>query len=244
LNRHRVSSLGLNGIEAFGIAPQPLIVVRQCWLQTVDGIGGFLRFHSTRQRGSMNYDPVQSKKIAAPSHSRPTSPSSVQFSLSDLLCGIGICAVGITVLMYASQAWLMLIASVTLIAFLVELLVAIYQPGAPRAFAIGFVTWGLIYLGTVGLLLPDEYYSTNCVLPTSRILQFLYQQWHSSASANAIAKALPNLAASEREAFFRTGQLMWTWVFAICGGFLARELQRGNFDLRKLSQFRDSPPRR
>jgi hypothetical protein len=191
----------------------------------------------------MNYDPAPLKKTAAQAASRPTAPSPVQFSLSDLLCGIGLCAFGITVLLYASQTWLMLIAAITLLAFLVEVLVAIYQPGAARAFAIGFITWGIIYLGTVGLLLHDEY-TANCILPTSRILQFLYNQWHSSSSANAIAKALPNLAVSEREAFFRTGQLMWTWVLAICGGFLARELQRGNFDLRKLPQFHESPPRR
>jgi hypothetical protein len=208
-------------------------------LQTADRLGGLMRFHSTSERGSMNYDPAPLRKTAAKAASRPTSPSSVQFSLSDLLCGIGICALGITVLLYASQAWLMLISSVTLIAFLVELLVAIYQPGAPRAFAIGFITWGLIYLGIVGLLLRDEN-STNCVLPTSHILQFLYGQWHSSARANAIAKALPVLAESERDAFFRTGQLLWTWVLAICGGFLARELQRGNIRVDKILSFRDA----
>jgi hypothetical protein len=185
----------------------------------------------------MNYDPAPLKKTAVQGASRPTSPSSVQFSLSDLLCGIGFCALGITVLMYASRAWLMLVASVTLLAFLVEVLVAIYQPGARRAFAIGFITWGLIYLGTVGLLLRDEY-TASCVLPTSRILQFLYGQWHSSASAKAFANVLPSLAEAERQVFFRTGQLMCTLVLAVCGGFVARQLQRGNFDLRKLSQFR------
>ena len=219
-----------------------LIHSRWLWQGTAgprppDTLGGLMRFHSTRDRGSMNYDPAPLKRTAAQAASRPTAPSSVQFSLSDLLCGIGLCAVGITVLMYASRAWLMVVASVTFLAFLVELLVAIYQPGARRAFAIGFITWGLIYLAPLDCCCMTSTRRTVYCQPATFCNSFTGSGIHRPARTPSLM-FFPILAESERQVFFRTGQLMCTWVLAVCGGFAARELQRGNFDLRKLSRFR------
>jgi len=150
-----------------------------------------------------------------------------QFSLRSFLVAVAFCAVAIAALLNASEAWLAGVATVTIGLFMVEALVAIYCPGARRAFAVGFLVWGAIYFAVHNFLLAG--YSSS-VLGTAMILQLAFEGMHPETSASIRSHSGFALG-HYYELYMHIGEFLWTLVLGGCGGLLARMLWQ-----RKLQQ--------
>ena len=71
---------------------------------------------------------------------------SLRFSLRSILLAVALAALGTAALVNASQAWLCAIASLSLAVLLTGVTLALNTKGSLRAFWIGFLTWGPLYL--------------------------------------------------------------------------------------------------
>ncbi len=178
--------------------------------------------------------------MSAPKHESVTAEirsihsqgGGIRFSLRWLLVGIALCAVGVAALVNASTMWLRVTASLTLLAFAVVLLVAICSTGARRAFMLGFLAWGIIYLVVVGLILRDENNEINewppTILLTSQALQCLHTAVFRQVGTyppGDLNAGLP-IYGPDHDMFMKIGQLLWAWILAMCGGLVAKFLYR------------------
>jgi hypothetical protein len=95
-----------------------------------------------------------------------------RFSIAGLLWAVGLCAVGMACLMFASTPWAGAVLSVTLGILTLALLGLFYRRGERRAFWVGFVLCGWSYMtlscgpGFIGYLRPQ--------LVTSKLLVWAY----------------------------------------------------------------------
>ncbi|HVT29879.1 MAG TPA: peptidoglycan-binding protein [Lacipirellulaceae bacterium] len=90
-----------------------------------------------------------------------------RISLRGLLLLVGLLAIVIPSLKYASDGWLVWVASFAIVAFLVALIVALVDRGPRQAFAIGFATTMLAFA-----VAPSSPWRDG--LPTTRLLRYIY----------------------------------------------------------------------
>jgi hypothetical protein len=118
--------------------------------------------------------------ISTPERSWPTGlksakhPSRMRFSLRALLVAVTMCALGVAAVVRASHVTLGVVSVATLVAFLVALSTAIYWVGPRRAFAAGFLAWGVPYAVLALWALPGEADESSCKLITSQFLHSFY----------------------------------------------------------------------
>jgi len=113
---------------------------------------------------------------------RPTEPVSntanhlprMRFSLRSLLVAVTMCALGIVAVVRASHVTLGVVSVATLVAFLVALSTAIYWVGPRRAFAVGFLAWGVPYAALALWVCAEEPDETRSKLITSHFLHSFY----------------------------------------------------------------------
>jgi hypothetical protein len=112
-----------------------------------------------------------------------------------------------------------------MIMFLFGLLCAAILSGSRRAFAIGFVLWGVSYLALVGLVLQKENDGMGS-LATTRLLKTVYGSIVREVRAPLPSATLSGIAPGtsyipRHDLFMKSGQLMWSWVFGLVGGVAA-----------------------
>jgi len=119
-------------------------------------------------------------------HSSTIDDVMFRLSLRELLSFVALVALGITSLRYASDAWLALVAGVTMIALFVALIVAVVDRGPRQAFAIGFaltaIAYGAVLMtgqttrGNSGNVtsINVEFNTWEGRLPTTRLLRYVH----------------------------------------------------------------------
>src|SRR5262245_43996859 len=118
--------------------------------------------------------------VSTPERSWPTGlnsagqPSRMRFSLRALLVAVTMCALGVAAVVRASHVTLGVVSIATLVAFLVALSMAIYWTGPRRAFAVGFLAWGVPYAILALWAFSAESEESSCKLITSQFLHSLY----------------------------------------------------------------------
>jgi hypothetical protein len=152
--------------------------------------------------------------------------SSLIFSLRWMLVAVAAVAICMAGLFNASYGWLTAFITIAFLVFAMLLLVAIYCPGAKRAFAIGFIVWGSMYAGIAGLYLRDESYPYH--LPTNQLSFFVYQQIERQVgSFPSFGGGVPSpIYEPEQETFMTIGTLQWTLLIGVIGGLMAQWLWR------------------
>ena len=240
-----------------------------------------------------------SAQSTEPVSNAATHPPRMRFSLRALLVAVTIFALGVAAVVRASHVTLGVISVATLVAFLVALSTAICWAGPRRAFAVGFLAWGVPYAALALWALPGESDESSCKLITSQFLHSFYPHVQhqtgtqtiyvgggfggggsggggfggfagggfgggaapapattgqdataptpattsgsmpstgTPTTASAPARAWPAappgtpttmpLIEPSLEDWISLGHLLWTWVFAICGGFVTQAIWR------------------
>ena len=148
----------------------------------------------------------------------------LQFSLRFALLGTALAALGLTAVVNGTYVWLTVVTTLSVFALMIAVSVAINVPGRHRAFAIGLITWGVIYLAIVSLLWQDELGGMG-TLATTRILRALYAQISKPAQIQVAAGFPPMLSSTPpMETFMEIGHIVWAWLLALSGGILGRAL--------------------
>ncbi|MFI5454177.1 MAG: hypothetical protein ACHRXM_01880 [Isosphaerales bacterium] len=95
-----------------------------------------------------------------------------RFSIADLLIAVGLCAVSMACLIYASTAWANAVLSVMLSALVLAVLGVCYRQGERRAFWAGFAICGWAYM----TLSSGPWFITGLrpQLVTSRLIEWAY----------------------------------------------------------------------
>jgi hypothetical protein len=131
-----------------------------------------------------------------------------RFSLRGLLGAIGILAVGLACLMFASSPWADTSVSITLGALTVALIGVVYRRGDRRAFWVGFALcgWAYMALSSGSWFASDFRYH----LVTTRVLRWAYPwlipEARQSANARAVQRSF-NVANPELDEGLATGEL-------------------------------------
>jgi len=194
---------------------------------------------------------IMEPPISKPERSWPTGlnaanhPPRMRFSLRALLVAVTMCALGVAAVVRASHVTLGVVSAATLVAFLVALSTAIYWVGPRRAFAVGFLAWGVPYAVLALWAFPAESDETNCKLITSQFLHAFYPHllhhtgtrtimaggWSSPDGSGGIngfigtPTDVPHIEPSLDD-WIPLGHMLWTWAFAICGGFVTQGIWR------------------
>src|SRR5262245_55892382 len=135
--------------------------------------------------------------VSTPERSRPTGLNSahqqsrMRFSLRALLVAVTMCALGVAAVVRASHVTLGVVSIATLVAFLVALSTAIYWVGPRRAFAVGFLAWGVPYAGLARWVCAEEPDETRCKLITSHFLHWLYPQLQHQTGTQTLYGGFP-----------------------------------------------------
>jgi hypothetical protein len=95
-----------------------------------------------------------------------------RFSIADLLFAVGLCAVSMACLVYASTPWAAAVLSIALAALVLSLIGIIYRRGERRAFWVGFAICGWAYITLSSGPWFDS--SLRYQLATSRLLEWAY----------------------------------------------------------------------
>jgi hypothetical protein len=150
---------------------------------------------------------------------------SFRFSLRSVLVMVALSALGTAALVQASQYWLCAIGSLSVALLLTGVTLAINTKGGQRAFWIGFLTWGLLYLAAVWFVWQWEAGHAPGALATTEMLRLVY---------NAITREVPvsmpagwptqTMWIPEWDTFKATGHLLWAWVLAWIGGVVGRAM--------------------
>jgi hypothetical protein len=111
---------------------------------------------------------------AEPASGASSHRTRMRFSLRALLIAVTMCALGVAAVVRASHVTLGVVSIATLAAFLLALSTAIYWVGPRRAFAVGFLVWGVPYVVLALWALSGESDESNCKLITSQFLHSLY----------------------------------------------------------------------
>jgi hypothetical protein len=151
--------------------------------------------------------------------------------LANLIMAVVVCAVGLAAL-NGQQLWFCGAFMVTIAALLVAVLGAIFRSGPARAFFTGAALCGAAYLtlvyykSTCDLLLTDKFVREAAEWANSRwptpppatAQPAAHAQWRESVS-----NYLVNWNGVEpRSVFAGVAHLMFSWLFAVLGGFAAR----------------------
>lgn len=127
-----------------------------------------------------------------------------RISLRELLCVIGLAAVAIVSVRYASATWLLLVQCASLLAMFTAIVFAAGQRGAKQAFAVAFLLMGACYYALV-VSWPNDADTDNREnqtdeldvfhgqLPTTRLLRAVF--WASRRNAwinTSTGEELPN----------------------------------------------------
>jgi hypothetical protein len=155
-----------------------------------------------------------------------------RFSLLTLLGAILVISVGCAAVVSASDVWVKVIVTVTVLALLIASVGSIYLPTRSRAFAGGFAIFGWAYL----LLAQGPWLeSLKPQLATTVALNKLQRVMHEDADVGIdinwtgpmgaqqywnlrLAAQSPDILAS----FHQIGQSLWSILLACVGGVLAR----------------------
>jgi hypothetical protein len=148
---------------------------------------------------------------------------SFRFSLRSILLVVALAALGTAALVSSSLMWLGVISSLSVAFLLTSLTLATNTKGSARAFWIGAITWGVLYLIIVRLLWQGDTSSIPGRLITTDILRLVY---------SGIAKEIlepqgggfpPRMTyVPYIETFLEIGHLLWSWVLALIGGIVGR----------------------
>jgi hypothetical protein len=152
----------------------------------------------------------------------------IRFSLFSLLVSVGVVAVGVAALVNCTPLWLSSMATLSLGGLLVAISVALHGSGSRRAFALGCITWGLVYLGAIYFVLEREN-SGMGKLATTYLLKTVYAE----VAQPVETPPTPHMPGSffgpngtfyspDHDTFMQIGQLLWAWLFAVCGGVAGR----------------------
>jgi len=169
--------------------------------------------------------------------------SSRQFSIFQLIVVVTVSALGLIAMTQSSPLLFGVFVTATLVSLLCALLFAIFHTGARRAYWIGFCVWGLGYVTLSGVIEKNP--PMDSPLLTSQLLNWTYMKIVRPVpldpAMNPVVPAAgggfgPNVEFQPwRELFMGAGQLLWGWLFAAIGGWLAvvcyrRSLAMGNRD--------------
>ncbi len=151
-------------------------------------------------------------------------PSWFQFSIRTLLVLTGLVALAGAALLNASTWWSGAMYNLTLLVLLISVLGSIFRRGPAQAFWLGFAIFGWVY--GVFIWFPSD-------LLTTRLSQLVFHELVAPvepiAPADSFDDALLDKVAQHRLAvsqyhFALTAHCVWTWLFAMLGGLLARYL--------------------
>ena len=169
--------------------------------------------------------------------------SSRQFSILQLIVVVTVSALGLIAMTQSSPFLFAVFVTVTLVSFLSALSFAIFYPAARRAYWIGFCVWGLGYVTLSGLIEKDN--GMESPVLTTQLLTWTYSKVVRPVPLDpALNPVVPAAGGGFgpyvefqpwRELFMGAGQLLWGWLFAAIGGWLAvvcyrRSLAMGNRD--------------
>ena len=151
-------------------------------------------------------------------------PSIFSFSLRMIFVCVAFSALGIAAIVNGTETWLTVVTSLSLFSSMVAVSVATNAKASRRAFAIGFISWGLIYLAFVGFFLKNELRGEG-KLVTTRLLQVVYAQISKPILINN-APGYPAMRSSHPpfETFAEIGHIVWAWLFALIGGILGQAM--------------------
>lgn len=187
-----------------------------------------------------------------PATEKRARPSWFRFSIRQLLLWTAFIALACVALRSSTQFWISLLHSAALVALVVAVLLAIYRGGATRAYCIGFVVCGGLYLTVlyVGWILSREqnlFVVQRDPLITTWLSKQAYQYAYPyTAQRPAVigggfggvaptpgtgfggmgplpAPPPASYGAPESE-FVDTAHSLWALLLAACGGSLARWL--------------------
>jgi hypothetical protein len=154
-----------------------------------------------------------------------------RYSIGSVLVVVATCGVGLAALK-GDHFWFSGVFMLTIVALLVAVLGAIFRRGPARAFCTGAAICGLAYLAllfggtTCNLLLTDKFLRVAA--------EWAYFRWPSPPPPSApgavqasyqefINSYLVNWTGTEpRSVFAGVGHLMFSWLFALGGGLIAR----------------------
>jgi hypothetical protein len=144
-----------------------------------------------------------------------TSVMKSQLTLRGMFVSLSLLALGFVSLAYSSQVWLSLLATGTTVLFLLLGLGSLLLRERQRAFCTGFSLWGLAYLGLVGVALEQE--NGRGTLMTTQSLKAL----HSAIARPVPQSSFPGLVLEEPNVrfFMPSGQLIWSWLLGLAGGY-------------------------
>jgi hypothetical protein len=157
--------------------------------------------------------------------------ASIQFSLRGLLIGVALCGFGIAALLSDNRFLESIVASSLALTWMAAIPCAIFLTGASRAFAIGFAIWGPLYLAIAVLAGDFAALSLGRTLITSQFLDWLFSL--RPINPNEDGNWHPGTRVLESVTFIQCGQFLWTWILAICGGFLAKYVYLQSHRLRR-----------
>src|SRR5688572_24401177 len=130
-----------------------------------------------------------------------------QFSIRSLLVAVTIAAVGIAALLNANVWWEAATWLVAIGLFATGTLLCIYRQAEQRAYWLGFVIFGGLYLGLVLFsALVDRYYD----LATSQLMQLAYQKVIPAERQSEFSQPPPALAPATTAVATYTYQVLAT----------------------------------
>lgn len=154
--------------------------------------------------------------------------SSRQFSIFQLIVVVTVSALGLIAMTQSSPFLFGVFVMATLVSLLCALLFAIFYTGAKRAYWIGFCVWGLGYVTLSGVM---EKAPPADSLLTTQLLAWTYSKVVRPVPLDPAANTVvptpgggfgPNVEFQPwRQLFMGAGQLLWGWLFAAIGGWLA-----------------------
>ncbi len=153
-------------------------------------------------------------------HTTTKGVAGFRFSLRWLLIGVAAWAFGITALLNSTQAWLTIVVTVSALAWMIAVLLAVFATGPARAFAIGFALWAFLYLLLVHLFWEKEMHESK-ILVTSQLLDIFFTRVAKLVPTQNMFGTPSNAWSIDFTIFMTIGQLLWAWIVAVCGGFLA-----------------------
>ncbi len=178
-----------------------------------------------------------------------------QFSLRFLALVVSIFAIAAIALAQSTWTWLSIVATSTVFGYLLATSAAIASENGKRAFWVGFCVWAAGYLSLVYLVLDNENARSGTLITTKMLKSAHAAVVHEvpGPAAGGFGGggfggggfAAPKAYRPEHDVFMQIGQLMWSWLSGVVGGYVtrflyARALQSSAHNRRNATELSDA----